>query len=233
MTASQVSQALKAIATPEKAKASAWFFKSGPGQYGEGDKFLGVTVPEQRKIARQFKDLSLPETKKLLHSKIHEERLTALLILVAQYARGDEPGKQKIFDFYLENLSQVNNWDLVDSSAHLIVGPQISDQKLLVKLAKSKDLWERRVAIIATFARMRQGNCDWSIEISKLLLNDEHDLIHKAVGWVLREVGKNCGEDILENFLKEHYKTMPRTMLRYAIEKFPEPKRKAYLHGKI
>lgn len=233
MTAKQVSQALKAVATPEKAKSSEWFFKSGPGQYGEGDVFVGVTVPEQRQIARQFCDLPLPEIKKLLRSKIHEERLTALFILVIQFGKADPAGKQKIFDFYLENLDRVNNWDLVDSSAHLILGPQISDQKMLIKLAKSQDLWERRVAIIATFARMRQGNCDWSIEISELLLNDQHDLIHKAVGWVLREVGKNCGEVVLEKFLKKHYKTMPRTMLRYAIEKFPETKRKAYLQGKI
>lgn len=233
MTAKQVSQALKSVSTPEKAKASAWFFKSGPGQYGEGDVFIGVTAPEQRKIAKQFVGLSLPEAKKLLHSKIHEERMTALFILVAQYAKAGESGKQRIFEFYLENLDQVNNWDLVDSSAHLIVGPHTTNTKLLEKLAKSTNLWHRRVAMLATFHDIRLAKPERAFKIAAMLVNDSHDLIHKAVGWMLREIGKASGEDIEEQFLIKHYKTMPRTMLRYAIERFPEAKRKAYLSGKI
>lgn len=233
MTAGQVSRALKAVATPKKAKASAWFFKTGTGQYGEGDVFVGVTVPEQRHIARQFKDLELAEVKKLLQSKIHEERLTALFILVAQFAKSDGKKRQKIFAFYLENLDRVNNWDLVDSSAHLIIGPQIKDAKLLEKLAKSPNLWHKRVAMIATAHFIRRRNCGHALKIAKILINDPHDLIHKAVGWMLREVGKYCGAAVEESFLKQHYQTMPRTMLRYAIEKFPEARRQAYLNGTI
>ncbi len=232
MTAKQVSSELKKIATPKKAKSSAWFFKSGPGQYGEGDLFIGVTVPEQRVVARKFKDLPLAEVKKLLHSKIHEERLTALIILVAQFSRAYEPKRREIFGFYLENLDWVNNWDLVDSSAHLIVGPMISDTKLLEKLARSQNLWHRRVAVLSTFHFIRLGDPKPALKITEILIDDSHDLIQKAVGWMLREVG-NRDIEVEEDFLRNHYKTMPRTMLRYAIEKFPEPKRKAYLKGTI
>lgn len=233
MTAKQVSQALKAVSSPKKAEASAWFFKTGAGQYGEGDIFIGVTVPEQRKIARRFKGISLVETKKLLASKIHEERLTALFILVLQFNEADGPNRQKIYDFYLENLDKVNNWDLVDSSAGYIIGPMLIDLNLLKKLAKSSNLWHRRVAMLATSYPIKQGDPKPALVIAEILVNDTHDLIHKSVGWMLREVGNYCSVEAEEAFLKKYYKTMPRTMLRYAIEKFPEAKRKAYLRGTI
>lgn len=184
-------------------------------------------------IAKRYNDLPLDEIKKLLHSKIHEERTAALLMLVAQFAKANDTTRQKIFDFYLENLDRVNNWDLVDGSAHLIVGPMTRDTKLLEKLAKSANIWHRRVAMLATFHDIRLGKPRRAFKIAEILIQDPHDLIHKAVGWMLREIGKSCGEATEEAFLQKHYKTMPRTMLRYAIEKLPEPKRKAYLQGRV
>ena len=224
---------LRKLGSPQKAKVYGVFFKTGPGQYGEGDQFLGVTVPEQRQVARAFKDLPLADLKKLLHSKIHEERLTALLILVSQYQSADEAGKKKIYSFYLANAKRVNNWDLVDSSAHHIVGHFLSNKNsaVLDQLSRSKNLWERRISIVATWHGIRNGNVKDVIRISGKLLNDDHDLIHKAVGWMLREAGKR-NPSALENFLAKHHHKMPRTMLRYSIEKFPEKKRKQYLNGK-
>ena len=219
---------------PEQAKVYLRFFKTGKGEYGEGDEFLGIKVPVSRQISKQFKDLPLLEIQELLNSKIHEERLIALFILTEQYRRADYKKKKNIYNFYLKNSKRVNNWDLVDLSAERIIGAYLldKDKKILFRLAKSKNLWERRIAIMSTFHFIKEGFYNTTFEISDMLLQDEHDLIHKAVGWMLREIGnRNLAEE--ENFLNKNYKTMPRTMLRYAIEKFPEKKRQAYLKGKI
>lgn len=233
-TANDVHKKIELLKNPVKAKLLSGFFKTGKGQYGEGDVFYGVTVPQSRKVAKEFFELSLPEIKKLLFSKIHEERLIALVILVSQFQKGDETKKEKIYNFYLQNAQRVNNWDLVDTSAHKIVGAYLLDKNpsILITLARSKNMWERRIAIIATAAFIGKNKFKHTFRIATLLLNDKEDLMHKAVGWMLREVGKR---DVvtLEAFLLPHYKTMPRTMLRYAIEKFPEIKRKKYLQGLV
>ncbi|MDO8428215.1 MAG: DNA alkylation repair protein [Candidatus Diapherotrites archaeon] len=223
---------LRKVSNSAKAKILQGFFKTGKGDYGEGDVFLGVTVPVSRKIALQLSDLSFFELKQSLHSKFHEERLVALLILVQQFEHSDLKAQKKIFNFYLKNKSQVNNWDLVDLTAPKLVGVYLLNQnpKILFKLVKSKNLWDRRIAIVSSFAFIRVGNFDLTLKLSKLLLKDSRDLIHKAVGWMLREVGKR-DVFVLEKFLKQNYKKMPRTMLRYAIERFPEKKRKSYLNG--
>jgi 3-methyladenine DNA glycosylase AlkD len=224
---------LRAVATPAKAQASAWFFKTGPGQYAEGDQFIGVTVPEQRVIAKRYRDLPLEQTEQLVTSPIHEERLTGLIILVAQYERGDEAVRREIYNFYLSHTAHINNWDLVDSSAELIVGPYLQDRdrSILMKLAKSDSLSERRIAMLATFYYIKQGDSTEALKIAEILLHDPHDLIQKAVGWMLREIGNRCGRDVEEAFLLTHYQTMPRTMLRYAIERFEPERRQAYLRG--
>lgn len=210
------------------------FFKTRKGEYGEGDIFYGIKVPEQRIIAKQFSDLSLGDLKILITSKVHEERLIAVFILVEQFKKGDDKKKNIIYEFYLKNRKGINNWDLVDLSAPKIVGAYLIDKEkdLLYKFANSKNLWEKRISIISTQAFIREHFFEDTLNISAILLNDKHDLIHKAVGWMLREIG-NRDLETEEEFLKKHYKTMPRTMLRYAIEKFPETKRKAYLLGKI
>lgn len=210
------------------------FFKTGKGEYGEGDLFYGIKVPEQRKIAKQFKDLSLDELSTLLTSKVHEERLIAAFILVDQYKRGDEKKKKLVFNFYLKHRKGINNWDLVDLSAPKIIGAFLIDKEkdLIYKFSRSKDLWEKRISIISTQAFIREHFFEDTLNISEILLNDKHDLIHKAVGWMLREVG-NRDLEVEEEFLIKHYKAMPRTMLRYAIEKFREKKRKDYLQGTI
>ena len=225
---------LRKLATAEKAKASAWFFKTGPGQYGEGDQFIGVTVPEQRKIAKQFKDLPLLEVENLLRSPIHEERLVALVILVSQFQKADPKTQKEIYNFYLANTNYVNNWDLVDSSAGYIVGTYLLDKPrdILYELAKSNNLWERRIAMVATFAFITNGDPKDALKVAKILLNDRHDLIQKTVGWMLREVGKRCGESHLTHFLDQHAAAMPRTALRYAIEHFPPEERQKYLKMK-
>ncbi|MEK7655936.1 MAG: DNA alkylation repair protein [Patescibacteria group bacterium] len=229
-TASAVTTELKKIGSPSKAKASAWFFKTEKGEYGFGDVFVGVTVPEQRKIAKRFSELSLGEIEKLLRSKIHECRLTALFILVGQFNRGDLRTRSEIVRLYLRNRSRVNNWDLVDSSASYILGQYLlrRDRKILYTLVRSKSLWDRRIAIIATLALIKNDEYSDTLKLSELLLQDKHDLIHKAVGWMLREVG-NKSLATEEEFLIKHATTMPRTMLRYATEKFPEKKRKKFL----
>lgn len=224
---------LKKASNSEKAHLLQRFFKTGKGEYAEGDVFLGVVVPETRKIAIKHRDISLKDVESLLKSKIHEERLCALLLLVHNYQRQPEK-RNEIFDFYLKNTKYINNWDLVDLSAHKIVGAYLTDKdkSVLYKLVRSDNLWERRIAIISTFNFIRDNKFSDSIKIAEILLKDKHDLIHKAVGWMLREVGKK-DISVLESFLKKHYKFMPRTMLRYAIEKFPEKQRKAYLNGKV
>jgi len=220
-----------ALSNPERAKSSAWFFKTGPGQYGEGDQFVGISVPQQRALAKKYWQLAPSDIKKLLHSKVHEHRLTALFILVLQYQKTkDDKEKERIVNFYLDNKSQVNNWDLVDSSASYILGDYLLTRPRdeLYKLAKSDSLWDRRIAIIATAAFIKKEQFDDTLAIAQFLLKDSHDLIHKAVGWMLREVGQK-DVDVLKKFLDKNKDLMPRTMLRYAIEKFSEVERKSYL----
>lgn len=206
------------------------FFKTGRGGYAEVDQFIGVAVPQIRATAKAFIHLSLLEIQELLTSPINEERLLALLILVLQYKKGRENIKEKIYQFYLDNLQYVNNWNLVDSSAHWIVGAHLEkkNKDILLKLAQSSILWERRVAIVATWYFIRQNDLTWTLQVAHMLLEDGHDLIHKAVGWMLREAGKRDGA-VLVNFLDEHAAKMPRTMLRYAIEKLSVEQKKAYL----
>jgi 3-methyladenine DNA glycosylase AlkD len=222
--------ALHAAASPKKAAILHRFFKTGKGEYGEGDQFIGVVVPTQRKIAARFKSLPVADIVRLLHSPIHEERLTALLIMVDHYARGSQAIKRTIYKTYLANASCINNWDLVDLSAPNIVGNHLLNKPgtALKRLARSHNLWERRIAIISTLTFIRHGNFSDTLAISEILLRDRHDLIHKAVGWMLREVGKR-DRSVLDAFLTRHAARMPRTTLRYAIEKYPEQERKHLL----
>lgn len=231
---SELRKKIKLLASPEVSKTMQWFFKTGRGEYGEGDQFIGLKVPTQRKLAREFRDLNLKEIKILLHSPVHEERLISLFILVERYEKGDDKLKQKIFSFYVSNRKGVNNWDLVDLSAPKIVGKHLlnRDKVLLFNFALSKNLWERRIAVLSTYEFIQYNEYTTTLRIAEILLQDKQDLIHKAVGWMLREIGKR-DINAEESFLKIHYKLMPRTMLRYAIEKFPELKRKKYLQGKI
>ncbi|MGI9627007.1 MAG: DNA alkylation repair protein [Longimicrobiales bacterium] len=233
-SARAVRNALEALADPEKAAFFPRFFRTGKGEYGEGDRFLGVIVPSQRKVARQARGLSHSEIKRLLKSPLHECRLTALFILVDEYQRGDDETRDKVAALYLDQLDRVNNWDLVDSSAHKILGRHLEDgdRGLLYELADSGDRWRERVSIIATHDYIRKGDFQDTLRLADKLLDHDHDLIHKAVGWMVREVGK-VDLDAMEKFLKNRYSKMPRTMLRYAIEKLPEKRRKAYLNGKI
>ncbi len=206
------------------------FFKTGSGQYAQGDIFLGLTVPQQRSIAKKYTQLKLTDIQKLLTNKIHEYRLIALLILVQKYQQGSPAEQKKIYSFYLKNTQHINNWDLVDLTADKIVGHYLLDKnrKILSTLAKSNHLWQRRISIIATFAFIKHNQFQDTLKISQLLLKDTHDLIHKAVGWMLRELGKR-NQQLLEQFLTKNIKKLPRTTLRYAIERFPAKKRKDYL----
>ena len=225
---------LKKAGCKKDAEILQWFFKTGKGEYGEGDKFLGIRVPKTREIAKKYKKLTPEEINKALKSKYHEERLCALLILVEKYSRTSEDEKERIVKFYLANTKYINNWDLVDLTAPKILGKHLlnRNRNILTKLSRSENLWERRISVISTFEFIRNKDFSDTLKISKILLKDEQDLIHKAVGWMLREIGKR---DLAteEGFLLKHYKKMPRTMLRYAIEKFPEKKRLAYLEGRI
>ncbi len=228
---------LKKYSSEKRKKSNEWFFKTGKGEYGEGDVFIGVRVPDLRKIAKQFSAIDLKTLEKFLQSKIHEERLLAVIILVNKFQKADQKEKKKILKFYLKNLEFVNNWDIVDSSADKILGQaileKIEKKEILEKLTKSKNLWKRRVAIISTSAFIREEKFSETLKISKMLLEDKEDLIHKAVGWMLREVWKKNekGAQKCEAFLRQHYKKIPRTTLRYAIEKMPEKKRKQILKG--
>lgn len=226
----QIKKDIEDLENPEKAKLLQRFFKTGPGQYGEGDIFLGITVPLQRQIAKKYTNLSLDEIQELLSSKIHEHRLIALLILIDKYKKADQIKKEEILNLYLKNTKYINNWDLIDLSAPNIVGDYFleKDKSILYKLANSDNLWEKRIAVLATFTFIKNNRFDDSLKISEILLKDKHDLIHKAVGWMLREIGKK-DQKTEEDFLKKHYKNMPRTMLRYSIERFSEEKRKFYL----
>jgi len=253
-SARQVSSVLKDLSTQERAKSNAWYFKTGRGEYGEGDKFLGVSMPDIRKVAKRFAHLPIAEVLKLLKSKYHEERMTALIVLVIQFESGDERQKERIFNIYLNNTclsgrqaKYINNWDLVDVTTPRIVGAYLyslgvrdAKWKVLNRLVRSKNLWERRISVLATFPFISRGEHEYSLKIADILLSDTHDLIHKAVGWMLREVGKRDRE-VLEKFLKlprlhsgqARYKKMPRTMLRYALEKFPRSLYKKYLGRSI
>jgi len=221
---------IKALADPERAKKSQRYFKTGKGEYGEGDVFIGLTVPQSRSLAKKYKGLLTSELTTLLRSPIHEERLIAILILVHNFETGSDGKRSRVYEFYLQNIRYVNNWDLVDLSAHKIVGAYLFDKPkdILYVLSQSDNLWGRRIAIISTFWFIKQDEFYDAVKIGELLLFDKHDLIHKAVGWMLREVGKRSLKTE-ETFLKKYAKTMPRTTLRYAIEKFPETKRKHYM----
>ncbi|MCA9488012.1 MAG: DNA alkylation repair protein [Nanoarchaeota archaeon] len=230
----QLKKDLNKLASPEKAKLYQRFFKTGKGEYGEGDKFIGLTMPEQRAIAKDYLNLSLPKIQELLKNKIHEYRMTGLVILVNKYKKANEKDREEIFNFYLNNAKNINNWDLVDVTCPKIMGNFLLDKnkKILYTLVHSENLWEKRIAIISTMAFIDNGEFEDTLAISELLLKDKHDLIHKAVGWMLREVGKK-DESVLKKFLREHYKDLPRTTLRYSIERFPEKERKKWLKGEF
>jgi len=231
LEAEKIRSELRAAADPEKAAFYPRFFKAGPGEYGEGDRFLGVVVPKIRAIAKRHRQAPRAEVRKLLCSRYHEERLAALLILVGQYDRGDAREKDNIYNFYLRSASRINSWDLVDLSAPNIVGRQLygKDCTQLTRLARSGDLWRRRIAMLSTFYFIRRGESREALRIAELLLDDPHDLIHKAVGWMLREVGKRCSVEIECGFLDKHAGGMPRTMLRYALERLPGYLRLRYM----
>jgi 3-methyladenine DNA glycosylase AlkD len=224
---------IKNLKRPDRANFLQRFFKTAPGEYAHGDIFYGLSVPESRSIAKKHKDLEFPDLKILLASKVHEERLIALIILCEQFRKADPKAQEKIFKFLMKNRKGINNWDLVDTAAPAIFSVYLfeNDRSILPKLAKSKNLWERRIAIMSTFHFIRQGDFADTLKIAKILLNDDHDLIHKAVGWLLREVGKRDVK-VEKAFLDKYADKMPRTMLRYAIEKFQEKERKHYLQLK-
>jgi len=232
MNARSISAVLRDLGDAGIAQHSQRFFKTGKGEYGEGDRFLGIRVPVLRQHVRQFHDVAPEEVLKLLASKFHEERLFALLLLVEKYKRGADTERNWIYKQYLANTQYINNWDLVDSSADKLIGAHLQQRsrKPLYRLAKSKYLWERRIAIIATFHFIRRDDFNDALALCELLISDEQDLIHKGTGWMLRETGKR-DIGIEKAFLDQHYKVMPRTMLRYAIERFPETDRRAYLEG--
>jgi len=230
----QLKKELKRIADPTRAKHESRYFKTGKGEYGEGDIFLGIKTALKRQLAKEYKEMSLKDVDFLMTSKFHDYRFIALIILINKFKKADEKLKKEIFNFYLNHTKYINNWDLVDVSADYIIGDYLLDKnrKILYKLAKSKDLWEKRISVIATFRFIKENDFEDSLKIAVILLKDEHDLIHKAVGWMLREIGKK-DQKVEEEFLKKYYKIMPRTMLRYSIERFEENKRQKYLKGKI
>jgi 3-methyladenine DNA glycosylase AlkD len=230
MSAATIHREMKSLANPSRAAAVSRFFKTAPGQYGAGDRFLGIRVPMLRKLAAEYQTLSLRGLSALLGSPWHEERLLALLILVRQYSRAEAADRKAIYRLYMSHTAHIDNWDLVDCSAEHIVGAHLRDgmRTRLLRLARSKALWERRIAILATFHYVKQREFDDTLRVARLLRDDPHDLIHKAVGWMLREVGKR-NRAVEEEFLRQHAKRMPRTMLRYAIEHFPQRLRRRYL----
>ncbi len=228
---SQLKSDLQKLADPQKAKNYGRFFKTGKGQYGEGDKFLGINVPQQRQLSRKYKDLFLNDLCQLLDDPFHECRILSLMIMVDKYKKSkNSQEKKEINDLYLKNAAKINNWDMVDISAPHIPGDYFfdRDKSILYLLAKSKNLWKRRIAVLSTFGFIRKNHFQDSLKIAEILLHDQHDLIHKAVGWMLREIGKR-DRGVEEKFLKKYYQVMPRTMLRYAIEKFDEKTRDFYL----
>jgi 3-methyladenine DNA glycosylase AlkD len=230
----EIKNKLQSLANPERANRAQRYFKTAPGQYASGDIFLGIRAPQLRQLAKEYKTIEVTEAEELLKSQFHEQRSLALLILVLIFAKANENVRQQIYDLYLSNTNFINNWDLVDCSAEHIVGKFLvdKDKTILSQLAQSNDLWERRISIIATFHFIKNKDFVETLKIAEMLLQDKHDLIHKAVGWMLREVGKRDLKTE-EDFLAKHYKNMPRTMLRYAIERFPEERRQQYLKGSI
>ncbi len=233
--AEDLKKELRGLADRAKATVLQGFFKTGPGQYGEGDVFLGVQVPVLRRLARQYALLDLSDISSLLESPVHEERLVALLMLIEAYKKGDDDRREAIFNFYLSHTRYINNWDLVDLSAEHIVGHFLKERpkERLSLLARSDMLWERRIAMLATFHYIKLGLPDETLKIARILIDDKHDLIQKAVGWMLREVGKRCSEEVEEAFLREHHRKMGRTAFRYAIERFAPQKRRAWLKGEV
>jgi 3-methyladenine DNA glycosylase AlkD len=235
-TAAEARAALRAVANPERVEGTKRFFKAYPGGYSEGDKFLGCTVPATRQVAKQWYDLPLDELDTLIRSEWHDDRLLALIILVRQYTRGDESVRKAAYDFYMCHTANVNNWDLVDTSSEFIVGPYLENRpeklRILRKLASSENLWERRIAMLATFDYIKKGTADEALIIAEQLLHDSHDLIQKAVGWMLREIGKRVGREPLLLFLDRYAATMPRTTLRYAIEHLSAEQRTYYMNQK-
>jgi len=231
MSINELKKELDKLADKKQATLLQRFFKTGKGEYGEGDIFLGIKVPIQRSVAKKYKNISLEECEEMLGSKIHEHRLVALLIMMQKYELADEDEKKKIFETYLKNTEHINNWDLVDLSAPNIVGHYLldKDRAILYKLARSSSLWEKRISILATFEFIGDKETKDALAIAEILLHDKHDLIHKAVGWMLRELGKRVSQEEEEKFLRKHYKQMPRTMLRYAIERFDEKKKERYM----
>ena len=234
-----VRRALRRLADPAKARVLQGFFKTGPGEYGEGDRFLGIAVPQVRALCADYPSLTFVDLLSLLRSPVHEERFFALAWLVLRFKKAGQPERKRLYDFYLAHTSRINNWDLVDLSAGYIVGPYLrlyctrsQSLKVLLALARSPDIWERRIAIISTFDFIRANDFSLTLKIASVLLGDRHDLMHKAVGWMLREVGKR-DQTVAEGFLRPVYRRMPRTMLRYAIERFPQKRRKAYLEGRV
>ena len=225
---------LREIANPAHAEHAQRYFKTGPGEYAAGDRFLGVRVPVLRKLAGKFREMSLAQTRQLLRSRFHECRLLALIVLVERHKKASDAVRRDIHRLYLDSTAYVNNWDLVDASAAQLVGAHLDGRshRLLYRLARSSNLWERRIAIIASYHCIRQGEYEHTLQIAELLIDDDHDLIHKAVGWMLREVG-NRDRDVAQRFLRRHYRQMPRTMLRYAIERYPPGLRREYLEGRI
>lgn len=229
-----IKKEMRSLADPKRAEVSKWYFKTGPGEYGESDIFIGLSAPQMRALSKKYRESGFSDVLTLLRSRIHEERMMALLIWTMQFPKADPIRQKKIFTTYLKHRRYVNNWDLVDLSAPILVGSYLfdRDKKRLIRLSKSKRLWDRRIAILSTLLFIRNGVYRPTMDIAEILMYDDEDLIHKAVGWMLREVGKR-DRVMSEKFLKQHYKKMPRTMLRYAIERFPPAKRKKYLEGKI
>lgn len=234
VSVAQLRREIRAKGNEAIAEHSRRFFKTGKGEYGEGDRFLGIRVPVVRRFVRAHRDLPVDRILSFVRSAYHEERLFGIFSLVDRYKRGGEEQRARIYEIYLDHLEYVNNWDLIDGSAHWIVGPHLQDRsrKFLYDLTKSKNLWRRRIAIMSTYHYIRQRDFEDTLKIARILRDDPQDLIHKAVGWMLREVG-NRDRKAEEAFLQKHYKKMPRTMLRYAIEKLPERRRKAYLNGQV
>jgi hypothetical protein len=228
----EVRKALKALAKPARADGLQSFFKTGPGEYGEGDRFIGLTMPQIRSLVRRFHPAEFAALPAILRSPIHEERMLGLLLLVERHRKGTTSERRAAYRLYLESFPWINNWDLVDVTAEHVVGAHGTGRTQLLAWAASKNLWARRIAIVSTFHSIRRNRFADTLALAKRLLHDEEDLIHKAVGWMLREVGKRDSA-ALESFLRRHHRSMPRTMLRYAIERFPETKRKAYLSGTI
>ena len=235
ITANKIKKRLRSKASAKKAADLRWFFKTGPGEYGDGDKFLGVVVPNIRAAIKDCREISFGELPKLFNSPFHEERLAGALILVNNFTKAGVAERKKIYKFYIKNIPRINNWDLVDLSAPTIVGGYLlgtsskEKQRVLAELSNSKNMWERRVAILATFLFIREGKFNETLRLAKKYLADEEDLMHKATGWMLREVGKRDVK-ILKKFLEQHADIMPRTMLRYAIEKFSPAERKYFLN---